>query len=100
MRKLIAISVITFTAIFAPTSYASDPCKVVMCMFGVMKGSGVVSGCRSSVNSYFDIRKYGARGGFLPGATKNSRGKLLNSCPSAGYAAKKINDKFGRSFGL
>lgn len=93
MRKLF----IPLTLIFLTTTpvYAKDPCATVLCMAGMLQGSGIVSNCSKPVKDYFSIIKY-KHGGISWSRTVKSRGKFLNKCPSAGNWAGDINKKYGR----
>jgi hypothetical protein len=73
----------------------SDPCKVVFCMFGHLKGENP-SECRGAVNHYFNIVKK-KKGKFKPADTAKERLKFMNSCPGGDSdSIKQINNKFGR----
>lgn len=96
-RKQLAAALLLCVAVTAPSVYASDPCKTVMCMFGKFTGNSGGSECTAPEADYFNIvvkKKHGINWN----ATASARGQFLNSCPSADRGfTQKINDKFGKN---
>lgn len=98
-KTVIAGALLCLTAGFSAPSFASDPCEVVLCMFGQL--TGTASGeCSSSINQYFSVKVF-KDGDFNPGKTAKKRLSLLNSCPTSDKSdTNSINNKFGRLYGL
>lgn len=89
---------ITLGASFSVPAMAEDSCKVALCMFGLLSGVRD-SECNSAIQSYFSIIYY-KHGKVKWGETANRRMSALNSCPGADNdKMKKVNDKFGKSWG-
>lgn len=83
-------------AVVSPAE-AGDPCATVLCMFGKLKGAGVVEGCEGPVADYFNIVKRKKHGGIKWNDTANARQSFLDSCPAADSdKTKEINNKFGK----
>ncbi|MGL5392789.1 MAG: TrbM/KikA/MpfK family conjugal transfer protein, partial [Shewanella sp.] len=84
MNKNIRAAILAGLTLFTlstTTAKASDPCKVVLCMFGQL--TGTASGeCSSSINEYFSVKVF-KHGDFNPSKTAKKRLSLLNSCPTA-----------------
>lgn len=95
MKKLQVVLLAVCSMLIAPSVFAkSDPCKVVMCMYGKMNGANP-SECSSAVKDFFSIvsKKHGK---FNIGRTASARNSFLNSCPTADpKIVKKIISKFG-----
>lgn len=74
---------------------ANPTCKVVLCMFGKLKGASQ-SECKSAEKEYFDIivKK---KGKIRWSQTAKERLNFLNSCPSP--ENDNINKKFGKLLG-
>ncbi|MFA7903362.1 TrbM/KikA/MpfK family conjugal transfer protein [Pseudomonas parafulva] len=82
-------------AVVSPAQ-AGDPCATVLCMFGKLKGAGVVEGCEGPVADYFNIVKK-KKGKIRLDRTANARQSFLDSCPAADSdKTKEINKKFGK----
>jgi len=94
MKKLIIAAALMI--LFATPGHAKDSCSTVLCMAGMLQGSGVVSGCKGFVQDYFSIIKFNSHGGISLNKTFKARGSFLNKCPSAGSWAGAINKKYGR----
>lgn len=95
-KTVIAGALLCLTAGFSAPSFASDPCEVVLCMYGKFTGQGGGSDCNSAINEYFGIKVF-KKGVFRPDKTATKRLNLLNSCPTADPSAvKSINNMFGR----
>lgn len=94
MKKLIVVSLLMF--LFATPATAKDSCSTVLCMAGMLQGSGVVSGCKGFVKDYFSIIKFNNHGGISLNRTFKAREKFLNKCGSAGGWPDMINSKYGR----
>jgi hypothetical protein len=79
---------------------AKDSCSTVLCMAGMLQGSGVVSGCKRFVQDYFDIIQFNSHGGISLNKTFKARGQFLGKCTSAGNWPDMINSKYGRLLGF
>lgn len=96
MKKILVVPFVACSLLLSiPNAYAgSDPCKVVLCMFGKLKGE-TPSECSSPVKDFFKIvsKKHGK---FNGGRTSNARSNFLKSCPTAdSKIVKDIVSKFG-----
>lgn len=81
-------------------AYATDPCEVVICMMGKVTGHSGGSDCNDAIKSFFDIRKFGKRGVFLPWKTADARKGMLGQCKAADPRdIAKIINGFGSVFG-
>ncbi|WP_421556716.1 TrbM/KikA/MpfK family conjugal transfer protein [Pseudomonas kitaguniensis] len=81
------------------TAFAGDPCKAVLCMFGLLTGNSGGGECKSATQEYFSI-EVKKKGKIKWDQTSAAREQFLNSCPgSAGDINKKINGTFGKSKG-
>ena len=98
MKKLIAATFLM--SLFAAPSSAKDSCSTVLCMAGMLQGSGVVEGCKGLVKDYFSIIKFNNHGGISLNRTFKARGKFLNKCGSAGGWPDMINSKYGWQMGF
>lgn len=95
MRKLLLVFSIIYFASF--NSYASDPCAVVLCMYGKATGSSGGGDCSSAEKSFFKINSFGKKGRFNPSKTADARKSFLGSCPTANPKdIEKIIKSFGR----
>jgi len=94
MKKLLTLLALLFLT--TTPAHAKDPCSSVLCMAGMLQGSGVVSGCSKPVKDYFSIIKFKKHGGISFGKTFKARGKFLNKCSSNNGWGDKINKKYGR----
>ncbi|WP_085621395.1 MULTISPECIES: TrbM/KikA/MpfK family conjugal transfer protein [unclassified Pseudomonas] len=75
---------------------ARDPCATVLCMWGKLKGAGVVENCDGPVADYFSIVKR-KKGKIKLSQTADARKSFLDSCPKADPSAtRSINNKFGK----
>ncbi|BBW89498.1 conjugal transfer protein TrbM [Klebsiella pneumoniae] len=73
----------------------SDPCTVVMCMWGKVAGEPQ-SECSGAEKKFFSLVKK-KHGHFNASRTFNYRKQFLGNCPTADPAhVSKILDKFGR----
>lgn len=95
MKKILVVPLLACSMLIAPSAFAkSDPCEVVLCMFGKMKGENP-SECSRAVKDFFSIvsKKHGK---FNGGRTFSARNSFLNSCPTADpKIVKDIVSKFG-----
>ena len=94
MKKVLAIFMLMF--LFVAPAKAKDSCSTVLCMAGMLQGSGVVSGCKSFVQDYFDIIKFNKHGGISLNKTSQARGQFLGQCKSAGNWPQMINKQYGK----
>jgi hypothetical protein len=98
MMKQITLAAALISGVTLPATqvYAKDACTTALCMFGVMKGAGVVSGCGSAVADYFNILPY-HHGHIDFSAMPKQRLDFLNGCPSTSQDGtnQKINNAYG-----
>lgn len=88
----------TFFVMITPT-YAADPCKSAMCLYGKAVGQGGGSECRSAEKDFFNILKK-KKGSIRWSKTFDARKAFLNQCSTADPASiSKIMSKFGRTRG-
>jgi hypothetical protein len=101
IMKKIAITFFVVASLLAQPSHAKDSCKSMLCMAGMIQGSGVVDNCDSAVRNYFSIVKFDFDGDFDPDDTANERGAFLGGCKfDPENWASKINDQFGKMRGF
>lgn len=82
--------------VVAPGISDSDPCKVFLCMAGMVYGENP-SECHGSVKKFFSINAFKKKHRFNPGKTFDMRKQFLGNCPSADRDhLNKIMNKFGR----
>ena len=98
MKKLLAFSMLMF--LFVMPAQAKDSCNTVLCMAGMLQGAGVVSGCKGSVQDYFDIIRFNSHGGISLNKTFYARGQFLGKCATAGNWPQMINSQYGRQLGF
>lgn len=92
----IAAALLCLAAGFPAPSFAADPCKVVLCMFGKVTGNGGGNECSSAEKDFFNIVKNNKHG-FLPGHTADARKSFLQQCKAADpQYITQIISKFGR----
>lgn len=95
-KKLFPAVALAVTALVSTPTFAGDPCATVLCMFGKLKGAGVVENCDGPVADYFNIVKK-KKGKIRLDKTANARQSFLDSCPAADSdKTKEINNKFGK----
>lgn len=95
MKKLVmSIGVFALLAIQGAPVYAKDPCKTTLCMFGMLKGKGVVDGCDSAVSDFKSI-VVKKKGKFKAGRTSDARRDFLSQCPYDKEQQDKIINKYG-----
>lgn len=96
IRPFVMVSVLALSLISSSAAFAGDPCKSVLCMFGMLTGNSGGSECTSAVKEYFGIQVK-KKGRIKWNPTAAAREQFLNSCPGADQGVnKKINDKFGK----
>ncbi|WP_407672516.1 TrbM/KikA/MpfK family conjugal transfer protein [Paraburkholderia gardini] len=95
MKKAIAGMVIAASASLSSMSaHASDPCEVVMCMFGLVQGQNS-SQCDDAIASYFAIIEM-HHGHPDLGATATARLAFTQQCKGAGSQfTSMIDNAFG-----
>jgi len=98
MEKLIVITFLM--SLFAMPTSAKNSCSTVLCMAGMLQGSGIVSGCKGFIKDYFSIIKFNSHGGINLNKTFKARGSFLSQCNSAGNWPDRINSKYGRQMGF
>ena len=89
------LTVIIYLMLLANPAHAKDACATVLCMAGMLQGSGVVSNCSQPVEDYFSIVKF-KHGGISWSRTFKARGKFLNQCSANNGWGNKINKAYGR----
>ena len=95
-KPLFTAALLCLVGGFSLPSYASDPCEVVLCMFGKATGNSGGSACSSAERDFFNIVKK-KKGAFLPDHTADARKQLLGQCKAADPASiAQIISKFGR----
>lgn len=93
---IIASAILCTTSIIPSTSFAADPCEVVLCMYGKVAGSSGGDSCKSAENAFFDIVKK-KHGSFLPDHTADARRDFLGECTKAPTEIiSQIINVFGR----
>jgi len=96
IAKLLPTAALAASFAIALPAQAKDPCATVLCMWGKLKGAGVVENCDGPVADYFNIVKK-KKGKIKLSQTANARQSFLDSCPKADPSAtKSINNKFGK----
>ena len=98
MRKLTIAALLM--SLFTTPAAAKDSCSTVLCMAGILQGSGVVDNCKGFVKDYFSIIKFNNHGGISLNKTFKARGSFLNKCGAAGSWPDMINSKYGRQMGF
>ena len=98
MKKILTVFMLMF--LFTSPAKAKDSCSTVLCMAGMLQGSGIVSGCKGFVQDYFDIIKFNSHGGISLNKTFSARGKFLGNCTTAGNWPHMINNQYGRQLGF
>ncbi|UVL66989.1 TrbM/KikA/MpfK family conjugal transfer protein [Pseudomonas sp. B21-031] len=94
--KTLPAAVLAASFAVAPPAQADDPCATVLCMWGKLKGAGVVDNCSDPVNDYFSIVKK-KHGKIKLSQTSDARQSFLDQCETADpKATKSINNKFGK----
>lgn len=94
--KVFATGALVATFAIALPAEARDPCATVLCMWGKLKGAGVVENCDGPVADYFSIVKR-KKGKIKLSQTADARKSFLDSCPKADPSAtRSINNKFGK----
>lgn len=95
-KKLFPAVALALSALVSAPTFAGDPCATVLCMFGKLKGAGVVENCDGPVADYFNIVKK-KKGKIRLDKTADARQSFLDSCPAADSdKTKEINNKFGK----
>lgn len=98
-KTAIATVLLCLFAGFSTPSFASDPCEVVICMYGKVTGNSGGGSCNSAERDFFNIIKKNKQG-FLPNHTADARKALLVQCKAAEPSViNKIISKFGRMKG-
>ncbi|MGK3115994.1 TrbM/KikA/MpfK family conjugal transfer protein [Candidatus Pantoea formicae] len=99
MKKL-TLSLLITSSLLAlsslPAHASSDPCEVVLCMYGKVTGNSGGSDCSSAESTFFDIVKKNKHG-FLADHTSDARKDFINQCTTA--PAEYINSiisKYGK----
>lgn len=98
MNKILLPSLLS-TALALSPIYAhasSDPCEVVLCMYGKVTGNGGSSECSRPEKDFFNIIKKNKHG-FLANHTSDARKSFLNQCTTApAEYVSKIISKYGK----
>ncbi|MEJ3301477.1 TrbM/KikA/MpfK family conjugal transfer protein [Escherichia coli] len=75
---------------------SSDPCEVVLCMYGKVTGNSGGSECSRPEKDFFNIIKKNKHG-FLANHTSDARKAFLNQCTTApAEYIGKIISKYGK----
>nr|WP_241000832.1 TrbM/KikA/MpfK family conjugal transfer protein [Pseudomonas viridiflava] len=99
VRAYLTVAVMSFAVATSSSAMAKDPCKTVLCMFGMFTGNSGGSECKSAEQEYFSI-VVKKKGKIRWSDTANARHEYLDSCPQADRGiTKEINDKFGKTSG-
>ncbi|SME88657.1 MULTISPECIES: TrbM/KikA/MpfK family conjugal transfer protein [unclassified Pseudomonas] len=94
--KVLPAVVLAVSFAVALPAQAKDPCATVLCMWGKLKGAGVVDNCSGPVNDYFSIVKK-KKGKIKLSQTSDARQSFLDKCEAADpQKTKSINNKFGK----
>lgn len=94
--RLIAAAFLCLATGFSVPAFASDPCEIVLCMYGKAIGASQ-SECNSAVKKFFSLNSFKKKGRFNPGKTATIRRAMLGECKAADPAAiSKIIGQFGR----
>lgn len=92
----IAMLVVAVSLSSFPT-YADEPCKVTLCLWGKMKGQ-FDSKCDAPERKFFKIVRK-KKGSFLPGHTFDAREDFIKKeCPEP-YGANEFIDKIMKKYG-
>ncbi|MBK2797263.1 kikA from plasmid origin [Klebsiella pneumoniae] len=95
----IPLSTLIAASLYLPSLAAhasSDPCEVVLCMYGKVTGNSGGSECSSAESSFFNIIKKNKHG-FLANHTSDARKAFLNQCTTApAEYVSKIISKYGK----
>lgn len=75
-------------------AFSKDPCTSVLCLAGMLQGTGEESECADAIKDYFSIIKIKFGSISLTG-TFNARGKFLNQCKTAEGWPDQINAAYG-----
>ncbi|EBI3997570.1 conjugal transfer protein [Salmonella enterica] len=82
---------------FSSSSFAADPCKVVLCMYGKVTGNSGGSECSSAEKAFFKRNSFKKHHRFNPAKTADMRKDFLLECKEADpNSIEKIISKFGR----
>lgn len=96
IAKVLPAAVLAASFAVALPAQAKDPCATVLCMWGKLKGAGVVDNCSGPVNDYFSIVKK-KKGKIKLSQTSDARQSFLDKCEAADpQKTKSINNKFGK----
>lgn len=99
LRKTVTGAVLAVAMLGTTPAFAKDPCKTALCMWGLFTGNND-SECNEAIRDYFDIIVYKKKKKVDWGKTMKARLGFTNSCPGSDSGFnKKVNDKFGSSFG-
>ncbi|WEL55655.1 TrbM/KikA/MpfK family conjugal transfer protein [Pseudomonas kermanshahensis] len=96
IAKVLPAAVLAASFAVALPAQAKDPCATVLCMWGKLKGAGVVDNCSGPVGDYFSIVKK-KKGKIKLSQTADARQSFLDKCEAADpQKTKSINNKFGK----
>lgn len=96
-KTLLSAAFLCIAASVSLPAQADDACKVVLCLFGKMTGSGGGSECHSAEKQFFSLNAFKKRGRFNPAKTFDMRKAFLGECIDADSATvSKILSQFGR----
>ncbi|EGZ4525055.1 conjugal transfer protein [Salmonella enterica subsp. enterica serovar Abaetetuba] len=101
MKKTITVvALLCLLSGFSSSSFAADPCEVVLCMYGKATGNSGGSECSSAEKAFFKINSFRKHHRFNPAKTADMRKNFLGQCASADPAhMSKILSKYGKKRG-
>ncbi|EDS0772145.1 conjugal transfer protein [Salmonella enterica] len=101
MKKTITVvALLCLLSGFSSSSFAADPCEVVLCMYGKATGNSGGSECSSAEKAFFKINSFKKHHRFNPAKTADMRKNFLGQCASADPAhMSKILSKYGKKRG-
>lgn len=93
MKKLLYCLMVLSVSLSTP-AFAKDACTSVLCLAGMLQGTGEEKECEGAIKDYFSIVKF-KLGSISLTNTFNARGKFLNQCKSADNWPDDINAVYG-----
>ncbi|EEA0769227.1 TPA: TrbM/KikA/MpfK family conjugal transfer protein [Escherichia coli] len=95
-KTVLTAGLLCLAAGFSAPSFATDPCEVVLCMYGKATGNSGGNECKGPEKAFFNIVKK-KKGSIRWNKTFDARESFLNQCSAADPAAiSKIMSKFGK----
>jgi hypothetical protein len=93
-RRMVSALAMVGAACVASPAHASDACETVLCMAGMLLGSGGGDECTRAIEDYFSIISY-HNGHIDYTATPKNRLSFLQGCSSEDGWASTINNAYG-----